>query len=80
MTPIDSTYDKNICVKLFKAMFTHQRSKYTSKKNFETALSSQLYQKYFQNLEGRDLNLLVNESFQKMEYTYNNIILNAYKF
>ena len=80
MTPIDSTYGENICIKLFKAMFIHQRSKYTSKKNLETALSSQLYQKYFQNLEGRDLNLLVNESFQKMEYTYNNIILNAYKF
>ena len=79
MTPIDSTYDENICIKLFKAMFIHQRSKYTSKKNLETALSSQL-QKYFQNLEGRYLNLLGNESFQKMEYTCNNIILNAYKF
>ena len=42
--------------------FTHLRLNYALKKRLETALSSLLYEKHFQNLEGRDLNLLGNES------------------
>ena len=43
MTSIDSANDENICVELFKATFTNQRSSYASKKKLETALSSLLY-------------------------------------
>ena len=43
MNPIDSTNDQNICVELFKATFTHQRSNCALKKKLETALSPLLY-------------------------------------
>ena len=51
---------KILCVELFKATCTRSRSQYASKKKFETALTSMLYQKHLRNLEGRDLCSLVN--------------------
>ena len=40
MIPIDSTYDQNICVELLKATFTHYRSNYASKKNWNCLIST----------------------------------------
>ena len=61
IAPIDSSNDQNICVEFFMVTFTHLRLNYALKKKLETALSSLLYEKHFQNLEGRDLNLLGSE-------------------
>ena len=49
---------KKLCAELFEAVFTHQRSKYTSKTIIGTLLSSLLYKKFFQNVLGAGLHLL----------------------